>query len=164
MQELTHSKRISAGVWSNAARMFFAPWYFVGSLIHAWCGLTNGRVYEVLGRSGMFAVSRELWGTVVMPHITFLALLLAAFEMATGIMMLSKSRCVHYALGASILFNLFLVQLGLGFQAVPWSGRDFFLNRLSCLLFAALQVPLFWVDFDLTFPGFLRAGCTGSRS
>ncbi len=164
MRELTHTKRVSAGVWSNAARMFFAPWYFVGSLIHLWCGLTNGRVYEVLGRTPMFAVSRELWGTVVMPRIAFFALLLAAFEMTTGILMLSKGRWVHYALVASILFNLFLVQLGLGFQAAPWSGRDFLLNRLSCLLFAALQIPLFWVDFNLTLPGFLRARHLRSRS
>jgi hypothetical protein len=143
--------------------MFFASWYLVGSFIHAWCGLTNGRVYEVFGRTAMFAVLRELWGTVVMPHIAFFALLLAAFEMTTGILMLSKGRCVHYALIASVLFNLFLVQLGLGFPAVPWSGRDFLLNRLSCSLFAAMQVPLFWVGFSLTFLEFLRAGCPRSR-
>ena len=92
-----------------------------------------------------------------MPHITFFALLLSAFEMATGILILSKGRLAWIGLAASVFFNVFLVQLGLGFPEVPWSGRDFLLNRLSCSLFAILQLPLFWVSFDSTFPGFLRA-------
>ena len=95
-----------------------------------------------------------------MPHITFFALLLAAFEMTTGIVMLSKGRLAWIGLAASVLFNLFLVQLGLGFPEVPWSGREFLLNRLSCSLFAVLQFPLFW-----RFPRFLlaRRGLTRPR-
>ena len=92
-----------------------------------------------------------------MPHITFFALLLAIFEMATGILILSKGRLALIGLSASVLFNLFLVQLGLGFPESLWSGRDFLLNRLSCSLFAVLQLPLFWVSFDSSFPAFLRA-------
>jgi|SRR5579863_8306653 len=150
-------KQITAGNWTNAARLFFTLWYLLGSLSHVFYGITNNHIYEVFGRTSIFPVSRELWGSVVMPHITFFALLLAAFEIATGILILSKGRLAWIGLGASVLFNLFLVQLGLGFPEVPWSGRDFLLNRLSCLLFAVLQLPLFWVSFDLSFPGFLRA-------
>jgi hypothetical protein len=47
------------------------------------------------------------------PH-RILRLLLAAFEMAVGILILSKDRYVKIGLIASVLFNLFLVQLGLG--------------------------------------------------
>jgi hypothetical protein len=145
------------GVWTNAARLFFALWYLFGSLSHVFYGITNNHIYEIFGRTSIFAVSRALWSSVVMPHITSFALLLAAFEMATGILILSKGRLAWIGLASSVLFNLFLVQLGLGFPAVPWSGRDFLLNRLSCWLFAVLQLPLFWVSFDSSFPGFLRA-------
>ena len=150
-------KRIVGGTWSNAARLFFALWYLLGSLSHVWYGLTNNHIYQIFGRTSIFAISRALWASVVMPHITFFALLLAAFEMTTGILILSRGKLVWIGLAASVLFNLFLVQLGLGFPEVPWSGRDFLLNRLSCSLFTILQLPLFWVNFDLSFPGFLRA-------
>lgn len=156
MEVEPHRRQVEAGIWSNAARVFFALWYLLGSLLHVWYGLTNNHVYEILGRTAIFSVSRTLWAAVVMPHITSFALLLAAFEMTTGILILSKGKLAWIGLAASILFNLFLVQLGLGFPEAPWSGRDFLLNRLSCSLFAILQLPLFWVRFDSSFPGFLR--------
>lgn len=46
------------------------------------------------------------------------------------------------------LFNLFLVQLGLVYREIQWTERDFLLNRLFNLLFALLQLPLFWIHFD----------------
>ena len=42
-------------------------------------------------------------------------------------------------------------------QPILWSGRDLLLNRMSTLRFALLQLPLFWVHFDKTFPQFTRA-------
>jgi hypothetical protein len=92
-----------------------------------------------------------------MPNITFFALLLAAFEIATGILILSRGRYVKVGLGASVLFNLFLVQLGLGYSEIPWSGRDFLLNRMPNLVFLLLQLPLFWVYFAESFPEFVRS-------
>jgi hypothetical protein len=139
------------------ARVFFALWYLLGSLVHLKFGLTNNHIYEVFGRTSLFAASRELWSSVVMPNITLLALLLAVFELATAMLILSKGRYVKLGLAASVLFNLFLMQLGLGYPEIPWSGRDFLLNRLATLLFALLQLPLFWVHFDRSLPELLRA-------
>ena len=136
--------------------MFFALWYLLGSLVHIRYGLTNNQIYQQFGTTALMAASRELWIYLVMPHITFFALLLAVFELATGILILSKGRYVNIGLAASVLFNLFLVQLGLGFPEVACSGRDFLLNRLSTLLFALLQIPLFWVHFDRSLPELLR--------
>jgi hypothetical protein len=48
-----------------------------------------------------------------MPHVFFFAMLLAAFEMTTGMFILSKGPYVRVGLAASVSFNLFLVQLGL---------------------------------------------------
>jgi hypothetical protein len=137
--------------------LFFALWYLLGSLVHIKLGLTNNHIYEQFGRTSLFAACGELWTSVVMPNITFFALLLAAFEMATGILILSKGRYVKIGLTASVLFNLFLTQLGLGWPEIRWSERDFLLNRLPNLLFALLQCPLFWVHFDRSLPEFLRA-------
>lgn len=141
----------------NLARLFFALWYLLGSLVHLKFGLLNNHIYEIFGRSSLFAASRELWTSVVMPNITLFALLLAAFEMVVGILILSKGRYVRIGLTASVLFNLFLVQLGLGYPEIQGSERDFLLNRLPNLLFALLQCPLFWVHFDKSVPELLRA-------
>src|ERR1700751_4419327 len=110
MQYRPHSSQIVASAWSNTARVFFALWYLLGSLIHVKFGLTNSHIYEIFGGTSIFEVSRELWAGIVMPHITFFALLLAVFEMTTGILILSSGRLVLIGLTASVLFNLFLVQ------------------------------------------------------
>jgi hypothetical protein len=120
-------------------------------------GLTDNHIYETFGRTSLFAFSRELWTSLVMPHITFFALLLAAFELATGILILSKGRYVQAGFTASVLFNLFLVQLGLGYPETLGTGRDFFLNRMPTLLFALLQWPFLWVHFERSLPELLRA-------
>lgn len=144
------------GIRSNAARLFFALWYVLGSLVHVKFGLTNNYIYARFGTTSLLAVSRRLWNSAVMPNITFCALLLAAFEMVTGVLILSQGRYVKIGLVASVLFNLFLVQLGLGYPETPWSGRDFLLNRMPNVLFVLLQLPLFWVYFGESFPEFLR--------
>jgi hypothetical protein len=107
-------RTVGEGIISNVARVFFALWYLLGSLVHVKFGLTNNHIYEPFGRTSLFAAFGELWTRMVMPHIAFFALLLAAFEMAVGILLLSKGRYVKIGLTASVLFNLFLVQLGLG--------------------------------------------------
>ena len=148
---------VGEGIISNVARVFFALWYLLGSLVHVKFGLTNNHIYEPFGRTSLLVASGELWTRVVMPHIAFFALLLAAFEMAVGILLLSKGRYVKIGLTASVLFNLFLVQLGLGSPEIQGSERDFLVNRLPTLLFALLQCPLFWVHFDNSLPTLLRA-------
>jgi hypothetical protein len=142
---------------SNAARVFFALWYLVGGFVRVKFGLTNNQIYQRFGETSLFAASRELWASVVMPHITFFALLLAAFEIATGILILSKGRYVKIGLTVSVLFNLFVVQLGLGYPVPSWSERDILLNRLPNVLFAFLQCPLLWIRFDTSLPELLRA-------
>lgn len=142
---------------SNVARVFFSLWYLLGSLVHVKFGLTDNHIYEAFGRTSLFDASSELWTRVVMPHIAFFALLLAALEIAVGILLLSKGRYVKIGLTASVLFNLSLVQLGLGYPEIQVSERDFLVNRLPTLLFALLQCPLFWVHFDKSLPTLLRA-------
>ena len=90
---------------------------------------------------------RELWRTVVMPEIVFFALALAAFELVVGILIIGKGTPVKYGLAASILFNLFLVQLGLAGQTADWVS-DLLVNRLPNLVFIAIQIPLLFCTFE----------------
>lgn len=48
-----------------------------------------------------------------MPQITGFALLVGAFELTIVILLLSSGRVVKIALTASLIFNFFLIQLGL---------------------------------------------------
>ena len=143
-------------LFPNAVRIFFALWYLLGSLVHVKFGLTDKHIYEIFGRTSLLPASREVWTSFVMPHITVFALVLVGFEMLTGILILSKGKYVKIGLTASLIFNLFLVQLGLGYPVPPWSVSDFAQNRLANLLFAALQFPLFWIDFDKSFLELVR--------
>jgi hypothetical protein len=88
-----------------------------------------------------------VWRVVVMPNILFFALALAAFELTVGLLLIGKGEYVKYALAASLLFNLFLVQLGL---SVPATGAlsDFLMNRLPNLIFIAVQLPLLFCAFE----------------
>lgn len=143
-------------VLSNVARGLFAVGYLVGSMVHVRFAVTNNHVYEAFGKTALIPGFRELWSSVVMPNITFFALLLAVFEMTTGILILSRGKYLRIGLAASVLFNLFLVQLGHASPQAGWKA-DVVVNRLPNLLFAFLQLPLFWVDFSRSFPEFLGA-------
>ena len=141
----------------NAWRVFIALWYLGGSLIHFQCALHSPQIYVRFGRAPLYPLIGRLWAALVMPHITTFALFLAAFELAVVVLLLSTGRTVTLALTASLLFNLFLVQLGLGYPATPGSMRDFVANRLPNILFILVQLPLYWVHFDRSLPALVRA-------
>jgi hypothetical protein len=141
----------------NAWRVFLALWYLGGSFIHLQCGLYRPQIYARFGVAPLDPLIARIWAALVMPHITAFALLLAAYELAVVILLLSRGRAVALALTASLLFNLFLVQLGLGYPATPGSTRDFVLNRVPNLLFILVQLPLYWVRFDRSLLALVRA-------
>ena len=155
LADCSHELPIGQRVPANAARVFFALWYLLGSLVHIRFALTNPRVYQQFGTTSLLAGSRTLWTSAVMPHITLFALVLAAFEMTTGVLILSRGKWVKVGLTASVLFNIFLIQLGLGWSGAH--GSDFVHNRMPNLLFAVFQFPLFWIRFEKSFPGLLQA-------
>lgn len=84
---------------------------------------------------------------MIMPNIVFFALSLAAFELLVGLLLVGKGKQVKSGLMLSILFNLFLVQLGLSGQATD-RVSDFLINRLPNLVFVAIQTPLLFCTFD----------------
>ncbi|MFZ0427977.1 MAG: hypothetical protein WAO20_07655 [Acidobacteriota bacterium] len=131
----------------NAVRILVAPWYLLGWLSHVYLALAMPEIYRGFGNTALIPGFRELWRTVVMPEIVFFALALAAFELVVGILIIGKGTPVKYGLAASILFNLFLVQLGLAGQTADWVS-DLLVNRLPNLVFIAIQIPLLFCTFE----------------
>ena len=136
--------------------MFLPLWYLGGSLIHFLCALYRPQIYDRFAQTALVPLMGRIWAAFVMPHITTFALLLTAFELSVVVLLLSRGRAVTLGLTVSLLFNLFLVQLGLGYPATSGSMRDFVANRLSNLLFILVQLPLFWVRFDKSLPASVR--------
>ncbi len=127
----------------NFTRTFIAAWYLLGWLSHVYLAIFNPQIYDVFGTTALIPGYQSFWHQFIMPHISIFAFLLAGFEILVGISLINKGHWVKIGLIFSILFNLFLVQMGLGMETQGfWS--DFLINRLPNLVFIALQIPLFW--------------------
>lgn len=127
----------------KVVRLIVAPWYLLGWLAHVYLGIFNPRIYTVFGETAIFSGYASFWSSVVMPSITFFALLLAGFEILVGCLLVSKGKWVKVGVMLSILFNLFLIQMGLGVPATS-GWQDFLINRLPNLMFLVIQLPLLW--------------------
>ena len=147
----------------NVIRLLIAPLYLLGWLSHVYLGLNNPEIYRPFGQTALIPAFTSFWNSVVMPQITALALLLAAFEIVVGILLISKGKWVKIGLVLSIAFNLFLVQLGLSYPA-PDGLSDFLVNRLPNLVLIVLQIPLFWGKHTSSLPAVIRGwfGCSSS--
>jgi hypothetical protein len=136
-------------------RLLIAPWYLLGWVSHVYLGLNNPEIYRPFGQTTLIPAFTSFWYNVVMPQIIAYALLLAAFEVVVGILLISKERWVKIGLVLSITFNLFLIQLGLSYPA-PDGISDFLVNRLPNLIFIVLQIPLFWGQHTTWLPVVIR--------
>ncbi len=131
----------------NIIRTFVAIWYLFGWISHVYLGLFSPETYRLFGDTALMPAYTAFWNNFVMPNITFFALMLAVFEIVVGSLLISKKKWVKIGLIFSILFNLFLVQMGLGYpSSEPWS--HFLVNRLPNMFFIALQIPLLWIPFE----------------
>ena len=72
-------------------------------------GLFMPRIYQGFGDTALIPAYAAFWQHLVMPNITFFALLLASFEIIVGLLLISRGRWVKIGLVFSVLFNLFLV-------------------------------------------------------
>ncbi|HPH94928.1 MAG TPA: hypothetical protein PKW33_02835 [Anaerolineaceae bacterium] len=140
----------------NFIRGFIAIWYLLGWMVHVYLGLFSPQIYAVFGSTALIPGYAALWQNWIMPNISFFALLLAVFEIVTGGLLISSGKWVKLGLVASVLFNLFLVQMGLGASA-DGLLNDFLSNRLANLVFIALQIPLFWGWDERSIPAAIAA-------
>jgi hypothetical protein len=131
----------------NIARAFFAVWYLGGWMVHVHAAIRAPHSYGPFGETALSPRFKEIWRGLILPNIRFFALLLAAFELVTGLLLIGSGRRVRVGLLFSIAFNLFLVQLGLSWKGTS-VARDFLVNRLPNLLFVLGQLPLLRCHFD----------------
>ena len=131
----------------NIARLFFALWYLLGWVIHFYLGIWSPETYEAFSKTALFSPFQWIWFNVIIPNITIFALLLAVIEIIIGLMLISKGKWVKLGVILSLIFNFFLVVLGLSWPAES-AYLDFVRNRLPNLAFATAQIPLLWMQFD----------------
>lgn len=131
----------------TAVRIFISLWYLLGWIAHVYMGLFVSTAYNSFGDTALIPAYTTLWKDVVLPNITLFAFLLAVFELSVGSLLISRGKWVKIGLVLSILFNLFLVQMGLGWQ-VNSALSDFLVNRLPNLVFIAIQLPLLFWGWD----------------
>ena len=139
--------------WLRGLVAFF---YLVGTLLHFYLGLTNPEIYRAFGQTSLLPGFAAFWENWVMPRMGLLALLLAVFELVVGLLLIYQGRAVKVGLALGLLFNLFLVQLGLAFPAET-IGADVYFNRLPNLVFAGLQIYLLFKSFPESIPSLLRS-------
>jgi len=135
----------------NVLRLIVVPWFLLGWMLHVYLALFSPETYRVFGASALIPAYTGFWNEFVMPHITLFALLLAAFEITTGCLIASKGKWVKIGLVLSILFCLFLIQMGLSYTT-PDVWRNFAGNRLPNILFILIEIPLFWGNFEQSLP------------
>lgn len=135
----------------NVVRLLVVPWYLLGWMIHVYLGLFSPEIYQGFGSSALLPAYTSFWNSFIMPNIALFALLLAGFEIIVGCLLSSKGKWVKIGLVFSILFSLFLIQMGLS-DTSPDFWTNFSRNRLANILFIGLQIPLFWYTFEKSLP------------
>ncbi|PKO02772.1 MAG: hypothetical protein CVU43_06380 [Chloroflexi bacterium HGW-Chloroflexi-5] len=146
---MTAIKTTSTG--KNVLRLFIALWFLLGWMSHVYLVVTNPEGYRGFGNTALIPVYTTFWNEFVMPNITVFAILLILFEITVGCLISSSGKWVKIGLVFSILFSLFLIQMGLSDTTADiWS--NFAINRLPNSIFIALQIPLFWGDFKQSLP------------
>jgi hypothetical protein len=89
--------------------------YLVGGpCIHAYLMTQHRELYGAIDDQALVIYS-VLWEQWVLPNLAPLVLLLVAFEMAAGALMLSRPHLAQYGQAAGLIFNLLLTPFMFGF-------------------------------------------------
>ena len=129
------------GRYCTVIRSLFAVVFIGGGVSHIFQGRVGAGGYAVFGDTALWTWLTNLWGSFVMPHIGWLTLVLAAFEVAAGMCLLLGGRWVWIAVVAILFFFSFLIVLGYGFPAANLV-EDLLKNRVSTVVMAGLLLPV----------------------
>jgi hypothetical protein len=121
---------------ANIVRIIFGFVFMAGAVVNAFLALTQPEVYTTFADTSIVPVYRELWQSLVVPHLGFWLGLTVLFEITTGILILSKGVWVKVGLTLAILFFLFLVPFW-------WEG-----GAMINIVFALLVALLLRYDYD----------------
>lgn len=129
------------GRYSTVIRSLFAVVFIGGGASHIVQGQVGADGYAVFGDTALMTWLTNLWESFVMPHIGWLTLLLAVFEVGAGVCLLLSGRWVRIAVVAILFFFSFILVLGYGFQAANLV-EDLLKNRVFTVVMAGLLLPV----------------------
>lgn len=126
-------------VYVTAIRTLFGFVFVVGSAVHLRAAFTDTRSYGPFGDTAWPPLD-TLWTTFVLPNIGWLAVCMAAFELAVGVMAWLPGRWNRLSVIGMTGFFTFLIFLGYAFPtATP--TEDFLVNRLGSVVMIGVVLP-----------------------
>ena len=138
-------------VYVTVIRTFFGIVFAGGSVVHLYWGLTSPLAYGPFGDTAWPPLD-GLWTGFVMPNIAWLALCMAAFELAVGVSAWLPARWNRMSVIGMMCFFAFLIMLGYAFPTAT-GLEDFLVNRAGSLVMIALVVPWLIRPQPLSVPG-----------
>jgi hypothetical protein len=128
----------------NILRITFGFILLAGAAANAVLGLTQPDLYTSFADVALLPLYRNLWRSVVLPYLGIWLALVVAFELLTGLLILSRGTWAKVGLAAALLFFLFLVPFW-------WQG-----GALINILFAVLVAWLLRYDYDRSIVDIVR--------
>jgi hypothetical protein len=103
------------GRMARVGRLAFGVMFTGGAAIHVAIVVTGTENYQHFADTAFLPFVKRGWLSVFMPHAALLGLLLAAFELAVGLLILAGGPETRLGLLAAIAFHLGLMLFGWGF-------------------------------------------------
>jgi hypothetical protein len=100
---------------ARVGRLAFGVMFTGGAAIHVAIVVTGTESYRHFADTAFIPLVKQVWLSVFMAHAALLGLLLAAFELAVGLLILAGARKTVLGLVAAIAFHLGLMLFGWGF-------------------------------------------------
>jgi hypothetical protein len=117
-QAATRSADAAAGMYHapgklpRAGRLAVGIMFTGGCAIHIAIVVTGTETYRHFADTAFIPFVKQAWLSIFMPHAAVLGLLLAAFELAVGVLVLAGGRKTRFGLLAAVAFHLALMLFG----------------------------------------------------
>jgi hypothetical protein len=121
---------------ANILRIIFGFILLAGAAANTAMGLAQPDLYTSFADVALLVLYRDLWQSLVLPYLGIWLALVVAFELTTGLLILSRGVWVKVGLAAALLFFLFLVPFW-------WQG-----GALINVLFIVIVAWLLRYDYD----------------
>jgi hypothetical protein len=120
----------------NIVRVLFGFMLLAGAAVNTYLGLTRPDLYASFADAALLKLYNSLWQSLILPYLGVWLALVVAFELTTGLLILSRGVWVKVGLAAALLFFLFLVPFW-------WQG-----GALINVLFIVVVAWLLRYDYD----------------
>jgi hypothetical protein len=131
---------------ANIIRILFGLVMLAGAAANAFMALTQPGIYAPFADMSFLSLYRTAWQSLVLPYLGAWLLLVVAFEVTMGVLLLSKGMWVRVGIVGTILFFLFLFPFW-------WAG-----GAILTLVFAVILLLLLRYDYEDNIIDILRGG------